>query len=107
MAFIVMSLNLIVQKNRDLFVNLYNIGYSTSQIARFYQWVVSIITVADLLLAVVAALVIRGLYVSRLQTIFSVGGGTLPIILTASILCLFLLLAYNGLIRRSVRSVVR
>lgn len=107
MAFIVMSLNLIVQKNRDLFVNLYNIGYSTSQIARFYQRVVSIITVADLLLAVVAALVIRGLYVSRLQTIFSVGGGTLPIILTASILCLFLLLAYNGLIRRSVRSVVR
>ncbi len=105
-AFIVMSLNLIVQKNRELFVNLYNIGYSPNQIARFYQRVVSAITVVDLLLSTVVALWIRKLYVVRLESLFTIEGGLLPIFFTALILCVLLLLVYNYLIRRMIRTTV-
>ncbi len=70
MAFIIMSLNLIVQRNRNLFVNLYNIGYSPARIARFYQLTVSVITVVDIALAIVVVSLLRHLYHARLSALF-------------------------------------
>ena len=107
MAFIILSINLIVQKNKGLFVNLYNIGYPTSRIASFYQWVVSVITVADIAVAAVAALVVRGLYVEKLSAVFHIDGGTAPIILAAAVLAAIMLVVYNLLIRRIIRNSCR
>ena len=104
MAFIIMSLNLIIQKNRDLFVNLYNIGYSTKQIARFYQLVVSVITIADLLLASIVANCIRGAYIKRLSSLFETVGNGSAIWLTATVVCL--LAVYNILIQRTIQRTV-
>lgn len=106
MAFIVMSLNLIVQKNRDLFVNLYNIGYSVTQIGKYYQIMVSVITVADLMLALAVALVLRDSYVSRLSALFSVPGGTMPIWISVASLATILLVSYNLLIRHIILKTV-
>jgi len=103
LAFIVMSLNLIIQKNRELFINLYNIGYSPSQMAHFYQLVVSIITLIDILVAAIVALNIRVLYVERLSSMFDIEGGTGSLWLTASALLFLLLSVYNILVRRSIR----
>lgn len=106
MAFIIMSLNLIVQKNKELFVNLYNIGYSPKQIARFYQIVVSAITVADILLSAILANCIRNIYVSRLSSVFKTAGGSGTVWITAAVLCLILLVVYNILIRRTISRTV-
>ena len=106
MAFIVMSLNLIVQKNRDLFINLYNIGYTPAAIAKFYQYVISCITVVDLILAVVIALRVRVFYMARLSTMFEPTSTVKPILIAAALLVVILLVVYNFLIRRTIRMTV-
>ena len=105
-AFIIMSLNVIVQKNRDLFTNLYNIGYSPRQIARYYQRMVSIITVVDILIAVAVAVAIRGIYLEELSRIFEIEGDMSPILLSAAMLIVVLVLAYNYIILRTIRTTV-
>ena len=105
-AFIVMSLNLIVQRNRDLFINLYGIGYSPKSIARFYQMLVSIITAADMGVAVVAALLLRNFYVDRLSSIFQIEGSIIPIILSAAVLTIILIVAYNIIVLRTIKNMV-
>ena len=101
-AFIVLSLNLIVQRNRDLFVNLYNIGYSTRSIARYYRVVISLITLADMLLATLLAAAVRSLYLARLSGLFHIEGSLAPLALAATGMTLLLLFMYNRLIVRIV-----
>lgn len=107
MAFIVMSMNLIVQKNRDLFVNLYNIGYSPNQIARFYQRVISIITIADVIVAALLAVIVRSIYIKRLSTLFETHTGNAVIWITAAVIGLVLVVIYNILIRRTITKTVK
>ena len=101
-AFIVLSLNFIVQRNRDLFVNLYNIGYSTRSIARYYRVVISLITLADMLLATLLAAAVRSLYLARLSGLFHIEGSLAPLALAAAGMTLLLLFMYNRLIVRIV-----
>lgn len=105
-AFIIMSLNVIVQKNRSLFEGLYNIGYSPRRIARFYQVVISAITVFDMAVAVTAAAVLRHLYVARLSAVFQIEGSGWPIIIAALVLTLLLVVTYSTLILRTIRRTV-
>ena len=105
-AFIVMSMNLIVQKNRNLFVNLYNIGYSPRQMAHFYQLMISVITLVDVLLAALIAMAIRQQYVNRLSAMFETSSGSVPSWMTAAVLVLLLLAVYNMLIQRSIKKTV-
>jgi hypothetical protein len=105
-AFIVMSLNLIVQRNRDLFVNLYGIGYSPKVIARFYQQTVSIITAADMVVAIGAAVLLRNIYVERLSRMFQIDGSIVPIIISALALTVILIIAYNIIILRTIKNTV-
>ena len=105
-AFIIMSLNLIVQKNRDLFLNLYAIGYSPRQIARYYQRIVSLITVADIAVAAGLSLLLRGLYIRKLSTLFTIDGSALPLLLTALLLAALLSTAYCLIILRTIRLTV-
>lgn len=105
-AFIIMSLNLIVQKNRDLFVNLYNIGYSPRQIARYYQRIVGLITVVDIAVAIGLSIFLRHLYVNRLATLFSIEGSVLPLVATAVLLAALLVVAYSLIILRTIRRTV-
>ena len=101
-----MSLNLIIQKNKDLFVNLYNIGYSPRQIARFYQRTVSIITVVDMAIAAVVAIFIRNAYIIKLKTMFEIAGNISPIIIASLTLTALLIVIYNIIILRSIKTTV-
>jgi len=107
MAFIIMSMNLIVQKNRDLFRNLYNIGYSSGQISRYYQLVISIITVIDILIAALLAVIVRYLYLNRLSTLFETHSKGTLIWIIAGILVLLLPLVYDLLIQRTITKTVK
>ena len=69
-AFILLSINLIIQKHKEQIVNLYHIGYQPHQIARFYQWVISIVTVITVAGAIALSLYIRKLYTEKLNTLF-------------------------------------
>lgn len=105
-AFIIMSLNVIVQKNHDLFRNLHDIGYSPQQIARYYRRTVGIITVADMVLATAVALVLRGLYVGKLSAVFTIDGSVWPIVIAAAVLTAALIVIYNYIILKTIRTTV-
>ena len=105
-AFIIMSLNVIVQRNRDLFCNLYAIGYAPRQIARYYQRVVALITVADIVVATALALFIRKIYIAKLATLFTVDGSALPLLVTAALTAALLVGLYALLILRTIRKTV-
>jgi hypothetical protein len=105
-AFIIMSLNLIVQKNRDLFVNLYGIGYMPDQIARFYRQTVAIITLADIVVATSGAILLRAAYINALSTMFHIEGSIVPLVLTALVLAAVLILVYRHIILRTIRTTV-
>ncbi len=105
-AFIIMSLNVIVQKNHDLFRNLHDIGYSPQQIARYYRRTVGIITAADMTLATVAALILRGVYVGKLSTMFTIEGSVWPIVIAAAVLTAALIIIYNYIILKTIRTTV-
>jgi len=80
-AFILMSINLIIQKNNTLMTNLYQIGYSHKTIAKYYQKVISIVTLISLALAVLLSIMVRKLYLKKLQVLFddqSATGKTAP-----------------------------
>ena len=106
LVILIMSLNLIIQKNKDLFVNLYNIGYSPGQIARFYQLTVSVITVADLAIAAVVAILIRNAYIVKLKTMFEITGDISPIIIASLAMTALLIVVYNIIILRSIKATV-
>lgn len=105
-AFIIMSLNVIVQRNRDLFSNLYNIGYAPRQIARYYQRIVALITVADIAVAAGLALLLRKIYIAKLATLFTIDGSALPLLVTAALTALLLAGLYALLILRTIKKTV-
>lgn len=106
-AFIVMSLNLIVQRNRNLFVNLYKIGYTPRQIARFYQTVIGIVTLCSIAAAASVALMTRNLYVEKLASLFDIGKGGSTILACAVISAIVLVPLYNMLILRMIKKSFR
>ncbi len=105
-AFIIMSMNLIVQRNREMFVNLHNIGYSIKDISGFYKALVCAITVADLVLAAVLVLWVRGLYMGRLSMLFQAGGGVTPLLASAAAMMAVLLVVCSLFTGRAIRNIV-
>ena len=104
-AFIIMSMNLIVQRNREMFVNLHNIGYSVRDISRFYKVVVGVITVVDLLLAVLLVLWVRGMYIDRMSALFQTGGGFMPMLAGTAVLMALLLVVCNLFTGRVIKNI--
>ncbi len=105
-AFIIMSINVIIQKNHDLFCNLHDIGYSPRQIARYYRRTVGIITGVDMALATLVALVLRNLYVGELSTMFTIEGSVWPSAIAAAALTAALIVIYNYTILKTIRTTV-
>lgn len=106
-AFIILSLNLVVQRNRDLYTNLHLIGYSTRSIARYYRVVISLITAAVMLAATLLAAALRGYYLARLDGLFHIGTTATPLVVAALCLTLLLLLLYNLLVGRIITKCVK
>ncbi|MDL2241438.1 hypothetical protein LJB91_00830 [Bacteroidales bacterium OttesenSCG-928-L03] len=104
-GFILLSMNLITQKNRELILNLYNIGYSSSRIARFYQVVVSLITALAVGVSMILATIIRSAYIKQFGNVFEVVDATVLIVPVGTILLLLLFVLYNLLLRRSINRI--
>lgn len=107
LALIITSMNLIVQKNHSLFVNLYNVGYSVPRIASYYRALLSVVSVAVLAVSLVVVMLIRGVYLRRLSTVFTVDGTLWPSLVCCAILTAVVLLVCNVLTTRIVRETVR
>ena len=105
-SFIILSFNLIVQKNHDLFVNLYNIGYSERQIARFYRTVICCLTIVILLFSALVAVWVRGFYVGRLSMVFGTSLSVSTIWFSTLVAAIILPALYSFFIGRIVHRTV-
>ena len=106
-VFIVMSMNLIVQRNREMFINLHNIGYSVKAISRFYKVIVSVVTVADIVVAAFLVLWIRGYYLGRLSAMFETSGGIVPTLFGAVVVMMVLLVICNICTSQIIRKIIK
>ncbi len=107
MALIVMSMNLIVHRNREMFINLRNIGYSVGTMSRFYKVVTSLLTVGVIMLSAVIVVWIRSYYLARLSTMFNAGGTLAPTIIGSLSLAALLLVICNHSIVRTIKRIIR
>ena len=69
-AFILLSFNLIIQKNKAMISNLGAIGYSYKSISKFYQVVISAATVIAIVPAIILGIYVRNVYLGKIDTLF-------------------------------------
>ena len=104
---VVLSLHLVLQRNKEQIHSLLSIGYTPAQIARYYQWAVSLFTIGAIIAALSLCYGLRNLYMAKLSQLFpfTPTGFTLP--LAAFALAIVLCVLYSVILVRGVRGVKR
>ena len=105
-AFILLSLNLIIQRNKELILNLYNIGYKHNRIAKFYQVLISATTVISIVASLVISNIIRNSYLLEISQLFDFTGNKNYILIFGISFILALTIVYNVLIVKSIKKIV-
>lgn len=105
-AFILLSINLIIQKNKELILNLYQIGYGYLRIAKFYVVVVSLVTFISTILAFVVSNYIRQMYLDRIQNFFEFDFGMNIIPFFSIVVLILLIISYTFFLIQSVKKTV-
>ena len=105
-GFILMSLNLIIQKNKELILNLYHIGYNHKRIAKFYQVVISSTTFLAILVAIIVSSSIRNSYLASFENFFDFSLQSNYIVLFGAVTMLLLILLYNYLLIRNIKKII-
>ena len=104
---IILSINLIIQKNKTLILNLYSIGFAYKEISRFYQITISAFTFVAISIAILMSVVIRNLYIAKFDTLFDFRAGDNMIIVYGLCIVVTLLISYNFLLLRNIRRLVK
>jgi hypothetical protein len=105
-AFVLLSFNLILQKNKEQIVNLGAIGYSYKAIAKFYQVVFSMATIIAILPAIILSVYIRTRYLEKVKELFEFSKSGSMILSIGFILMIVLCLIYNVIIVKKIKSTV-
>ncbi len=105
-SFILLSINLIIHKNKELILNLYNIGYSLKRIAAFYQIIISTITFISIILAILVSYLIRNYYLITILKLFNFKINISSNLLIGLLLILLLVSVYNGLLIKNIKKII-
>lgn len=105
-AFILISINLIFQRNKELLLNLYHIGYNYRRIAKFYQVFISSVTVLAILASLLVSYFVRKYYLAKLTNLFDFTSQKNYTVLFSISLILILLTVYNVLIVKDIKKTV-
>jgi len=106
-AFILLSINLIFQKNKEVLINLYFLGYQIKQISYYYKLLISIVTLFSISISLIATLMVRELYLESLSTLlqdFEISNTF--IYANVMIISVLLLILLNILIERKIRNLI-
>jgi len=105
-AFILLSFNLIFQKNKILLINLYSIGYTHQKIAKFYQLILSVTTVISVFIAILLSNLFRSVYLEKFQQVFDFSKSGNKIIGIGIFLMFLLVLLYNVFLIIKIKRIV-
>ena len=105
-SFVLLSLNLILQKNKELLLNLYNIGYSYKTISKFYQVIISSITIISIIIGLIISNLIRQYYLTKLVGLFDFTVTHNMTYMFGLLLTILLVLVYNILLIKNIKKIV-
>ena len=105
-SFILISINLIFHKNKEVLRNLYNLGYNNLQISTFYNIVISGVTFVSVILSIILTTSIRGLYAKKLVSFFDIELDHTIIYIISFAIILILLFSLNIIILRRVKKII-
>ena len=105
-SFILLSMNLIIQRNKEMMINLYNIGYSHHDIAKFYQIVISLVTILSIITSILISNYFRFIYLQKFSNLFEMTTQNGKISLIGTIVLLILLLIFNFLVKRNIKKTI-
>ena len=105
-SFILISINLIFHKNKEVLRNLYNLGYNNIQISTFYNIVISGVTCFSVISSIILTTYIRSVYAKKLVSYFDVELDHTMIYMIASTIILILLFSLNIIIFRRVKKII-
>ena len=101
-AVVVLSLHLILQRNKEQIHSLLSIGYTPAQIARYYQWIVCFFTLGAIIAALVLCYVLRNLYIAKLSQLFPLTPADFTLPLAAFVLATLLCVLYSVILIRGI-----
>lgn len=104
---LILSISLIMEKNRDKLHALLMLGYPVRTVQRPYSTLVAAAATAAMLLAIGATYLLRTFYITPLKALGATSGGTLTMLLTALILTLAIIATNLTLIKRRVKKSFR
>ena len=105
-AFILLSFNLIIQKNKAMISNLGAIGYSYKSISKFYQVVISVATVLAIVPAIILGIYVRNVYLEKIDTLFQFSEEGSYITVFGVTILLTLCVVYVFIILRKIKAIV-
>ena len=105
-AFILLSMNLIIQRNKELLINLYSIGYNYGKIAKFYQVLIGSITIFAITISIVVSNSIRNLYSAEIINFFEFSESKNYIVTIGISFILALVILFTILILNSIKKIV-
>jgi len=105
-SFVLLSLNLILQKNKELLLNLYNIGYSYKRISKFYQVIISSITLTSIITGLIISNLIRQYYLIKIVDLFDFTVTHNMTYMFGLLLIILLVSIYNMLLIRNIKKIV-
>ncbi|MFC2481975.1 MAG: FtsX-like permease family protein, partial [Capnocytophaga granulosa] len=103
-AVVILSLHLVLQRNREQIRSLLSIGYTPRQIARYYQWVVCLFTLGAIIAVLVLCYLLRNLYMAKLSQLFPVSPTNFTLPLAAFALAVVLCVLYSVILVRGVKN---
>ncbi|BDD08831.1 hypothetical protein FUAX_12630 [Fulvitalea axinellae] len=105
-AFILLSVHLVIQKNKETIQNLFFIGYEIRQIAYFYRILISGVTLICFVFATVFCLYIRNQYLNYFRNTLEFQTGSGKIVLISFILCAVFIPVYYFIVGKYIRKTV-
>ncbi len=105
-AFILLSMNLIIQRNKELLINLYSIGYNYGKIAKFYQVLIGSITIFTITISIVVSNNIRDFYSAEIINFFEFSESKNYIVTIGVSFILALVILFTILILNSIKKIV-
>lgn len=104
---LILSISLIMEKNRDKLHALLMLGYPVRTVQRPYSTLVTAAAAAAMLLAIATTFLMRAFYITPLKALGATSGGTLTMLLTALILTTAIIITNIALIKRRVKKSFR
>ena len=103
---VLLSLDLILQKNKTILLNLYHLGYELKRISMFYKKVVVLITVVSVAISFLLVYVFRLYYLSKLKLAFNMEDTNNYLWLLSIVVVFLVLFIYFIFLKKKMKKIV-